>query len=88
LIEAAACARTIVTTDSAGCREIVRHGDNGILVPIRDQEALTQAIRQLITDRAELIRMGQRGQAIVQADFSLDTVVKATLEVYESLLGG
>jgi glycosyltransferase involved in cell wall biosynthesis len=88
LIEAAACARAIVTTDSAGCREIVRHGDNGILVPIRDQEALTQAIRQLITDRAELIRMGQRGQAIVQADFSLDTVVKATLEVYESLLGG
>jgi glycosyltransferase involved in cell wall biosynthesis len=86
LIEAAACARAIVTTDSAGCREIVRHGDNGILVPIHDQEALTQAIHALISNRDELMRMGQRGQAIVHADFSLDTVVKATLGVYGGLL--
>ena len=35
-VEAAACGRAIVTTDVPGCREVVRHGENGLLVPVRD----------------------------------------------------
>ena len=43
LIEAAACARACVATDTPGCREIVRHRANGLLVPPADLEALTKA---------------------------------------------
>jgi len=40
LLEAASCGRAIVTSDVPGCREIVCHGDNGLLVPGRDAAAL------------------------------------------------
>src|SRR3984893_16278610 len=45
LIEAAACGRAIVTTDAPGCREIVRHGENGLLVPVRDSRRLGEGLR-------------------------------------------
>src|SRR5262249_40107504 len=48
LLEAAASGRPIVTTDSPGCREVVRDGENGLLVPARDAEALARALAQLI----------------------------------------
>ena len=48
LVEAASCGRPIVTTDAPGCREIVRDGVNGILVPVKDADALANAIRSLL----------------------------------------
>ncbi|HET8761733.1 MAG TPA: glycosyltransferase, partial [Nitrospiria bacterium] len=87
LIEAAACGRPIVTTDVPGCREIVRHGDNGLLVPVRDSAALAEAIRTLVEDRDLRIRMGERGRTIATEEFSVERVVRETLAVYRDLLG-
>lgn len=85
LIEAAACARPIVTTDTPGCRDIVRHSENGLTVPPRDIGALCAALSQLLLD-AELRRaMGRRGRRIVEAEFSLDVVVQQTLDIYGEL---
>ena len=53
LLEAAASARAIVATDVPGCREIVRPGENGWLVPPRDVPALAAALREAIA-RPEL----------------------------------
>lgn len=86
LIEAASCGKPIVTTDAPGCREIVRHGDNGLLVPVRDGRALAQALRQLIESPSLRASMGQRGREIVVREFSLEQVVKETLGVYRELL--
>ena len=46
LSEAASCGRPIVATDVPGCREIVRHNENGFLVPPHDSKALAEAIRE------------------------------------------
>lgn len=86
LIEAAACARAIVTTDISGCREIVRHEGNGLLVPPRDVPALAAALERLIRDPALRARMGARGREIAVAEFSLDRVIRETLDVYARLL--
>lgn len=86
LIEAAAFGRAIVATDVPGCREIVRHGENGLLVPVRDPAALANALRQLLGDAPLQRRMGERGRAIVEAEFSVDKVIAATLDLYEQLL--
>lgn len=86
LIEAASCGRAIVTTDAPGCREIVRNGDNGLLVPVRDSKALAQALRMLIEDAEIRRNMGRRGREIVVGEFSLEQVVKETLGVYRELL--
>jgi glycosyltransferase involved in cell wall biosynthesis len=82
LLEAASCGRPIVTTDVPGCREVVTQGENGFLVPVKDEHALAEAIRTAL-DSAELrSRMGQAGRQIVQARFTIDKVIADTLTVY------
>jgi glycosyltransferase involved in cell wall biosynthesis len=85
LIEAAACARPIVTTDVPGCREVVEHGKNGLLVPPRAPAALADALRTLTRDPALRLEMGRQGRERALAEFSLDRVVAATLAVYQRL---
>ena len=86
LIEAASCGRAIVTTDTPGCREIVRDGENGLLVPPRDARALAGAIQRLIADPSLRKKMGERGREIVMREFSLDKVISETMGLYKELL--
>jgi glycosyltransferase involved in cell wall biosynthesis len=82
LIEAASCARPIVTTDVPGCREVVTHGVNGLLVPPGDAPALAQAIEMLANDASLRARMGAAGRQIVQERFTEHLVNRETFEVY------
>ncbi len=86
LIEAASCARACVTTDTPGCREIVQHGVNGMLVPPNDIDALTQAVQRLIENPAKRKKMGAAGRQIVLEGFTLRQVVNETLALYNALL--
>jgi glycosyltransferase involved in cell wall biosynthesis len=86
LLEAAASGRPIVATDVPGCREIVRHGENGVLVPIRDPQAIASAVRELLKDRLLRERMGRRGRKIVEDSFSVQQVVSETLALYGDML--
>lgn len=86
LIEAAACARPIVATDVPGCREIVHDGENGLLVPAKDANALVLALQRLIEDASLRNKMGQRGCALVAEEFSIEHVVQQTLALYQELI--
>ncbi len=85
LIEAAACGRAIVATDVPGCREVVRHGVNGLLVPAHDPRALAAALRALLQDAAKRKLMGKRSREIAVEEFSSERIVAQTLSVYRSL---
>lgn len=82
LIEAASCGRSIITTDWPGCREIVRNGENGILVPVKDSKALAGAIKKLLAAPEDRINMGEKGREFVKQSFSLELVIKETLRVF------
>ena len=86
LIEAAAVGRAIVTADVPGCREIVHHQVNGLLVPARDARATADAIRRLLDDPALRRRMGKAGRAMAEAEYSEARFVADTLAVYRSVL--
>ena len=86
LIEAAACGRPIVATDAPGCREIVRHGENGLLVPVNNSRALADALRVMVLNEDVRINMGRRGREIVVEEFSSEIVINETLGVYRELL--
>ena len=86
LIEAAASERAIVTTDVPGCRDIVRHGTNGLLVPPRNPAALADAIAQLLKDAPLRAQMGRRGREIAVNEFSEEKVIQQTLALYCQLL--
>jgi glycosyltransferase involved in cell wall biosynthesis len=86
LLEAAASGIPIVTTDVPGCREIVEHESNGLLVPVKDAGALAAAIRRLIESPATRARFGASGRRRVLAEFDERIVIADTLKVYDELL--
>ena len=85
LLEAAACGRPIVATDVPGCREVVREGENGLLVPVRDAQALSEALSCLIKNPELRAQMGRRSRAIVLKEFSSEKVIAQTLSLYKEL---
>jgi len=87
LLEAAASGRPCVTADVPGCREAVRHGENGLLVPVRDSRALADALRKLIADPLLRRKLGERGREMAVADFSARHVTRSILGIYASLAG-
>jgi len=88
LIEAAASGRAIIATDVPGCRDIVRHGTNGLLVPPKNPAALADAIAQLLNDAPLRAEMGRRGRELVVNEFSEEKVIQQTLALYQKLLNG
>lgn len=86
LLEAASCGRAIVATNVPGCREIVRDGENGILVPARDPNALSVALKKLILNPELRRQMGLIGRNMVLNEFSECEVVKSTVNIYKELL--
>jgi len=85
LLEAAACGLPIVATDAVGCREVVRNGANGFLVPVGDVRALADALRTLIFDAGLRRRMGEESRARAEREFRSERVIGETLAVYRSL---
>lgn len=86
LIEAAACALPLVTTDVPGCREVVTHEVDGLLVPVKDAKALASAIERLHLDPAWARELGLAARARALREFDEKIVIGKTLAVYRELL--
>lgn len=85
LIEACAIGRSIITTDVPGCRECVRWGYNGCLVPVKDAESLADAIKTLLLDGRMRINFGLNSRILAEEEFSIDKVIQSTFDIYHSL---
>lgn len=85
LIEAAACARAVVTTDNPGCRDAIEPNVTGLLVAARDSQELADAIEILIRDRELRVQMGKAGRALAERDYDIEDVVKTHIDIYNEL---
>ncbi|WP_417694276.1 glycosyltransferase family 4 protein [Pseudomonas sp.] len=85
LIEAAACARPVVTSDVPGCRDAIIAGETGLLVPVKDVEALAVAIEKLVSNAELRHEMGRAGRKWAEREFAIENVVKVHLDVYQTL---
>jgi glycosyltransferase involved in cell wall biosynthesis len=82
LLEAAAMARPIITTDAVGCREVVDDGVNGYLCKPRDIEDLAAKVQQMIgLSEEERSRMGRMGREKVEREFDEQIVIRKYLEI-------
>ncbi|MBV7483642.1 glycosyltransferase family 4 protein [Bordetella sp. BOR01] len=86
LIEAAACARAVVTTDVPGCRDAIEPGETGLLVPPRDARALADAIARLAADAALRRQLGEAGRRLAEREFDIEDVCRKHLDIYRALL--
>jgi glycosyltransferase involved in cell wall biosynthesis len=71
LVEAMACGLPVVSTAVAGIPELVRDGENGLLVPPRDVDALAAALAALLGDHARRLRMSMTARRTVVEGFDL-----------------
>lgn len=88
LLEAAACARPLVTTDVPGCRALVRDGENGLLVAPRDAGALADALARLAQDAALRRRMGAEARREAEETYSTQAIGNAVAALYHAVLQG
>lgn len=88
LIEAAACATPLITTDMPGCRDVVTDDVDGLLVPSRNAEALCVAIARLLDSPELAERLGRAARAKALAAFDERIVIRRTLATYDEVLGG
>lgn len=86
LIQAAAAGLPIVASQVGGIPEIVRDGENGLLVPPGDVVALASAVTRILDDPALAARLGARGRAIAREEFGADTMIEGNLAVYRAVL--
>lgn len=86
LLEAMACQRAIVTSDTVGCREAVAHLDNGLLVALKDVNALADALQLLLHDAALRQRLAKRGRERAVNEFGSEKICEQTLAVFESVV--
>jgi glycosyltransferase involved in cell wall biosynthesis len=82
LLEAAAMAKPIITTQTVGCREVVDDGINGLLVPVKNAKALAEAMIRLIQDPALRERMGKAGRVKIEQEFDEQIVIQKVIEAY------
>ena len=86
LLEAAAMAKPIVTTDVPGCRDAIENGITGLLVPPKDHRALADAVERLLADKAQLRQLGIAGRERVVREFQAATVAHRIIRIYTELL--
>ena len=84
LIEAASVGRPIVATDVPGCREVVSHMVNGLLVKPRDAQALAAAIEKLVEDPNLRKSMGEENRRKAEAEYANEIIIGQTHRVYDS----
>lgn len=76
-LEALSTGRPVILTDAPGCREVVRDGENGFMVPVRDSAALAEAMFRFIDNPLLVKTMGEKSRAIAEAKYDVRKVNEA-----------
>ena len=87
LLEAAACARPIITTDVVGCRQVIDDGVEGRIVPARSPHGLAEAMKRLAEDAGLRHDMGRAARRRAEQRFSQEKVVEMHFAIYRALSG-
>ena len=83
LMEAASMSKPIVTTDTVGCKDVVKDGYNGFLVPIKDTLVLANKIEKLILDEKLREEFGKNGRKMTKELFDIDKIIKQYMDYYK-----
>lgn len=86
LLEAAAMAKPLITTDAPGCRDTVDDGVTGFLCRLRDADDLaSKMLRMIEMDRDDFVSMGRRGREKMVREFDERVVIDRYLNVVDAL---
>lgn len=85
VLEAMASGLPIVATDIAGNQDLVRHGDNGYLVPVEDPRRLAEALQELLLNPGLRKEMGLKSRNIAESSFAFEKLFESYAGKYEEI---
>ncbi len=83
ILEALASGRPVITTDMPGCREPIRHGENGLLIPPRDAPALAAAMTLFLERPEQVAVMGRAARTVAVEQYDVDMVNASLLDMMQ-----
>lgn len=86
ILEAMSCETPVVSTYAGGIPEVVKNGENGILVPVNSPLKLAEAIEYLLRDKDTRIKFGKAGRKWVIKNFSIEVIAKRLSNIYEKIV--
>jgi glycosyltransferase involved in cell wall biosynthesis len=86
LMNALACGTTVLASDTAPVREMIRHGETGLLAGFSDVDGLARAALQVLADPGAYRHLGAAGAALIREQYSLDVCLPQMLLLYEDAL--
>jgi glycosyltransferase involved in cell wall biosynthesis len=87
ILEAMACARPVVVSDTPGMSEYVSHGQNGLIVPQGDAYALARAVEELLGEPERARAFGRAGREAVERRFSTELQAARLAEIIHAGAG-
>jgi len=86
LLEAMAMGIPSVATDTRGCRELVRDGNTGLLVPVKNVKALANALHRFVEDPDMCRRLGMAGSELAFSRYASGRLLPRTMKMIEELV--
>ena len=84
--EALAAGTPVIGFDTGGCADLIRSGENGLLVEVGDSAGLARALHTLLMDQASMQAMGRCARERICSQTDESIVAAAYLQVYQTLL--
>jgi glycosyltransferase involved in cell wall biosynthesis len=85
ILDAEAAGLAVIGTDAGGIPEVIRHGENGLIVPRQNPEALSHAILSLLRDDEKRKEFGKKSLDLVR-NFDIGLTVEKHIGLYEEIL--
>lgn len=86
VMEAGAMGLPSVVTDINGSREIIIHGENGLIVPSKDTDALYEAMKKMLLDTSTREKMAANARPLIDSRFEKSFVQGCLLKFYEEIM--
>lgn len=83
VLEAMSMGRAVITTDAPGCRETVIDGENGYLIPVKNEKELAEKMERLFKDRELVEKMGKESRRIAEEKYDVHKVNQSIVEIME-----
>jgi glycosyltransferase involved in cell wall biosynthesis len=86
ILEAMAAGKPVIITDVGGAREVVEHGDTGLLIPPGSADVIAKSIMVMLEDPSETTRIAAAGRKSVLREFGLERMLEGYGKIYETLV--
>ena len=83
VLEAMSMGRAVITTDAPGCRETVIDGENGYLIPVKNEKELAEKMERLFNDARLVEGMGKKSRQIAEKKYDVHKVNQSIVEIME-----